>query len=88
SFNANPAPAVICRLSDLRFVKVNQGFLEMTGLSKDQVLAKTVYEVDVLREAEKRDLAKERLAEGRTIPQMEAELALPDGTTKLVIVAG
>ncbi|MFA7752011.1 PAS domain-containing protein, partial [Klebsiella pneumoniae] len=52
SFNANPAPAVICRLSDLRFVKVNQGFLEMTGHNRDQVLAKTVYEVDVLRAAE------------------------------------
>ncbi|MEX7117064.1 helix-turn-helix transcriptional regulator, partial [Pseudomonas aeruginosa] len=30
SFNANPAPAVICRLCDLRFVKVNQGFIDMT----------------------------------------------------------
>lgn len=88
SFNANPAPAVICRLSDLRFVKVNQGFLEMTGHQRDQVLCKTVYDIDVLREAERRDLAKERLAEGRTIPQMEAELELPGGGTKLVIVAG
>ena len=52
------------------------------------MLCKTVYDIDVLREAERRDLAKERLAEGRTIPQMEAELALPDGNTKLVIVAG
>lgn len=88
SFNANPAPAVICRLSDLRFVKVNQGFVEMTGHQRDQVLCKTVYDIDVLREAERRDLAKERLAEGRTIPQMEAELELPGGGTKLVIVAG
>jgi len=88
SFNANPAPAVICRLSDLRFVKVNQGFLEMTGHKRDQVLGKTVYDIDVLREAERRDLAKERLAEGRTIPQMEAELEMPEGGTKLVIVAG
>ncbi|MEG3175482.1 PAS domain S-box protein [Sphingomonas sp. RB3P16] len=88
SFNANPAPAVICRLSDLRFVKVNQGFLEMTGHQRDQVLCKTVYDVDVLRKAERRDLAKERLSEGRTIPQMEAELELVDGGTKLVIVAG
>ncbi|MDI1295373.1 MAG: PAS domain S-box protein [bacterium] len=88
SFNANPAPAIICRLSDLRFVKVNQGFLEMTGHHRDQVLCKTVYDMDVFREADKRDLAKERLAEGRTIPQMEAELALPEGGTKLVIVAG
>ena len=35
SFNANPAPAVICRLNDLRFVKVNQGFLDMTGFQRD-----------------------------------------------------
>ena len=88
SFNANPAPAVICRLSDLRFVKVNQGFLDMTGHQRDEVLGKTVYDIDVLREADKRDLAKERLAEGRTIPQMEAELEMPDGGTRLVIVAG
>ena len=88
SFNANPAPAVICRLSHLRFVKVNQGFLDMTGHPRDQVLCKTVYDIDVLRDADKRDLAKERLAEGRTISQMEAELKLAEGGTKLVIVAG
>ena len=29
-FAANPAPAVICRLSDLRFVKVNEGFLQLS----------------------------------------------------------
>lgn len=88
SFNANPAPALICRLRDLRFVKVNKGFLDMTGYARDQVLDRTVYDIDVLRRAERRDLAKERLAEGRTIPQMEAELDLPNGDTKLVIVAG
>ncbi|WP_445191847.1 PAS domain S-box protein [Sphingomonas sp. Tas61C01] len=88
SFNANPAPAVICRLSDLRYVKVNQGFIEMTGYEKDQVLGRTAYDVDVLENADNKDLAKERLAERRTIPQMEAELSLPDGSTKLVIVAG
>jgi len=88
SFNANPAPAVICRLSDRRYVKVNQGFLELTGHDRDAVLSKTVYDIDVLRGAERRDLAKERLSEGRTIPQMEAELELTDGGFKLVIVAG
>lgn len=88
SFNANPAPAVICRLNDLRYIKVNQGFLEMTGYQREQVLCRTVYDVDVLRGADRRDLAKERLAQGRTIPQMEAEIELPGGGSKLVIVAG
>ncbi|MGA1799409.1 PAS domain S-box protein [Sphingomonas sp. 4RDLI-65] len=88
SFNANPAPAVICRLCDLRFVKVNQGFVDMTGHDREAVLSRTVYDIDVLARADQRDLAKERLAEGRTIPQMEAELDCPGGETKLVIVAG
>ena len=46
-FPANPAP-VICRLSDLRFVKLNEGFLELTGLKREDVLGRSVYEVDVL----------------------------------------
>ena len=88
TFNANPAPAVICRLSDLRYIKVNQGFLEMTGFNRDQVIGRSVYELDVLEHAERKDLAIQRLAEGATIPQMQAELRLPEGGSKLVIVAG
>jgi PAS domain S-box-containing protein len=88
TFNANPAPAVICRLSDLRHVKVNLGFLEMTGYRSEDVLGRSVYEVDVLADARNRDLAITRLHAGATIPQMEACLRLPDGGTRFVIVAG
>jgi PAS domain S-box-containing protein len=88
TFNANPAPAVICRLSDLRYIKVNTGFLEMTGYSREQVIGRSVYEVDVLENAERKDLAVQRLNDGLTIPQMQADLGLPDGSNKLVIVAG
>ena len=88
TFNANPAPAVICRLDDLRYVKVNQGFLDLTGHARDDVLGRSVYEIDVLDQADRRDLAIERLGEGATIPQMEAVLKLADGSTKAVVVAG
>ena len=88
TFNANPAPAVICRLSDLRYIKVNAGFLEMTGYSRDQVIGVSTYELDILEGAEKKDLAIERLREHATIPQMQAELKLPEGGSKQVIVAG
>jgi PAS domain S-box-containing protein len=88
AFNANPAPAIICRLSDLRYIKVNPGFLEMTGYARDDVIGRSAYEIDVLAEADKRDLALERLKEGRTIPQMEARLSVADGGRKFVIVAG
>jgi PAS domain S-box-containing protein len=88
TFNANPAPAVICRLSDLRFIKVNPGFLEMTGYSRDQVIGASTYELDVLEGAEKKELAIQRLRERATIPQMQAELKVVDGGTRQVIVAG
>ncbi|GJD80168.1 HTH-type transcriptional regulator MalT [Methylobacterium gregans] len=88
TFNANPAPAVITRLSDLRHVKVNHGFLEMTGHTRDAVIGRSVYEVDVLSGARNRDLAVSRLHQGGTIPQMEACLDLPDGGSRFVIVAG
>ncbi len=88
TFSVNPAPAVICRLADHRHVKVNQGFLDMTGFTRDEVLGRPLYDIDVLQDAADLDTAKERLREGRTIPQMQADLSLPDGGRKLVIVAG
>ena len=88
TFNANPAPAVITRLSDLRHIKVNLGFLEMTGHTREGVIGRSAYELDVLAGARSRDLALSRLDQGATIPQMEACLDLPDGGNRFVIVAG
>lgn len=88
TFAANPAPAVICSLADMRYVKVNQGFLQMTGYARQDVLEHSVREVDVLGDAPQREDAETRLAEGRTIPQTETHIPLPDGTDKLVVVAG
>ncbi|ONG54935.1 helix-turn-helix transcriptional regulator [Pseudoroseomonas deserti] len=88
AFNANPAPALILRLQDFRHIRVNRGFLEMTGYREEDVVGRSAFEVDVLEGAARRELAVERLGEGRTIPQMEARLQLPNGAEKCVIVAG
>jgi PAS domain S-box-containing protein len=88
AFGANPAPALVCDLSDLKVAKVNEGFLHLTGYKRDQVLGRSIYEVDVLRNAERRDLAVARLAAGRSIPRMEACLHVPLDAEKWVMVAG
>ncbi|NPD65633.1 PAS domain S-box protein [Lichenicola cladoniae] len=88
AFNANPAPALILRLRDLTHIRVNQGFLDMTGCREDQVVGRSIYEVDILEGAARRELAIERLQEGRTVPQMEATMQLPQGGERCVIVAG
>ncbi len=88
AFAANPAPAVICRLDDLRYIRVNEGFLAMTGHRREAVIGHSVYEIDVLEGAKSREHAVERLSRGQAILQTEARLRLPDGGSKLVIVAG
>ena len=88
AFNANPAPAIITRLSDCRYIKVNRGFLEMTGFTKEALIGRSMHDYDLLEGAERRELAVERLHAGTTIPQMEALLRTADGAFKTVIMAG
>jgi PAS domain S-box-containing protein len=88
AFGANPAPAIIARLSDMRYVRVNQGFLELSGYQQNALIGRSVHEIDVLEGTLKRDLAVERLHAGTTIPQMEASLRVASGGFRLVIVAG
>ena len=87
-FQANPAPALILRLSDQRFIRVNAGFAELCGCPRDAVEGRHLRDLDILAKAERHAHVAERLAAGATIPQVEAELPLPDGSTKFVILAG
>lgn len=88
AFNANPAPALICRLSDLRYTRVKAGFLAMTGYRREDVLGRSVYELDILAGADGKSQAIANLHAGSTITQKESTVSLPDGSYKHVIVAG
>jgi len=75
-------------LADLRYVKVNRGFLDLTGYARDDVLGRSFSQIDLLTGAEHRAQAIEQLHAGKTIPQMEACLRVPKDADKYVIVAG
>ena len=87
SFNVNPAPAVICRLADMIYVKVNRGFLHLADLHRDQVIGRPFGEIDFFAEAHHRDDALDLIAQGRPVPQWEARLVGGKGS-RAVIVAG
>lgn len=88
AFNANPAPGLICRLDDLRFIRVNPGFVEMTSYAKEDVIGKTVDDIGLFANCDSGEDALAKLAEGRLIRQREALIPLPDGGDRLVIIAG
>ncbi|TVV71148.1 helix-turn-helix transcriptional regulator [Sphingomonas solaris] len=87
-FQANPAPALILRVSDQRYIRANRGFLDLSGYTQHGLIGKSLFDLDLLAGVERRDYVKERIAAGQTVPQLEAELPLAGGDTKLVILAG
>lgn len=88
TFSANPAPALINRLSDLRFIKVNEGFLTMSGFKREEIIGRTAYEFDVLAGVEAKELALKRFHQGQTIPPLESYLGTRSGGKKFVVVGG
>src|SRR5699024_3530755 len=88
AFAANPAPAILLRLEDSRFIKVNDGFMEMTGYERDGIIGHPLREHDLLRHAEHRAQAIRALEAHATVPEQESALKTRDGSEKFVILAG
>jgi len=86
-FQANPAPALIVRVADQRYVRANQGFLDLSGYSRSHLVGKRLFDVDILADVERREFVKEQVTAGKVVPQLEAELPLANGQSKLVILA-
>ncbi|WP_262408399.1 helix-turn-helix transcriptional regulator [Sphingomonas sp. JC676] len=86
-FQANPAPALIVRVADQRYVRANQGFLDLSGYNRGQLIGKRLFDIDILADVERREFVKEQVAAGKVVPQLEAELPLANGQSKLVILA-
>ena len=88
TFAANPAPALINRLSDLRFIKVNRGFLEMTGFRRGEVIGRTAYEFDIFSGVADREAVLKKFHAGEVIRALESYLTTSTGGKKFVVVGG
>lgn len=87
-FSRKPAPAAILRLDDSRYVRVNDGFCEMTGFARSELVGRPFHEIDVLHDAQWREEALRALASHEVIRQQESRVRTRDGDAKSVIVAG
>lgn len=87
-FRANPAPALIVRLHDLRITQANPGFLAMTGFAEGALDGKTLFGLDLFGSLADPGDFKRRIEAGTIVPQSDAELRVADGSRRLVLFAG
>lgn len=88
TFSTNPAPSLICRLSDQRFIKVNEGFLTMSGYTRHAILGRSLRELDLFLDADLRRMTQSRMDSCDSMGQTEAQILTASGETKQVLVAG
>ncbi len=87
-FRANPAPALVVRLADLRIARANPGFLSLTGFAAERLHGKSLFALDLLGNLAEPAAVRRRLAGGEIVPQAEADLLVADGSRRLVLFAG
>ncbi|UVO49469.1 PAS domain S-box protein [Sphingomonas sp. SUN019] len=87
-FNANPAPAIVVRLSDQRIVQVNPGFEALTGFAPEQLVGKSLFGLDLLDGLTEPVAVRRQIEDGAVVTQSEADLLIADGSRRLVLFAG
>jgi PAS domain S-box-containing protein len=78
-FRTSPVGISISRLADGRFIDVNDSFLRTFGYQREQVIARTVLELDMWQWAIDRDLIVELLREQGSVRDMESSFRTRSG---------
>ncbi len=74
TFDANPAPSVIIRLSDGVVVKANPGLPELTGRDNREVEGKSVHELGLFLSQEAFERIVDVLKQGRSVQKAEVRM--------------
>ncbi len=85
----NLLPDVICinRIKDGLFLDVNQGFSEITGYSKEEILGKSSLELNIWHDQKDRDKLITALKQKGYIKNLEAKYRLKDGRVAIGLMS-
>lgn len=79
-FNTSPDAELITRLYDGVFVDVNEGFTQMTGYKKEEVIGHSILEIDIWYPSTERERFVEVLKKNNSCMNMEFEFKRKDQT--------
>ena len=87
AFNASPIPLSIATLDDGRYVEVNESFLRITGLRREEVIGRTRLELDIWSNTAAIDQGLEVLKSGGRVSGIDVQLHDQKGQIHDLIVS-
>ena len=85
AFQASPAAKSIVRASDRRFIDVNDRFLALLGYTKNEIIGRTVEELDLWFDQSDREILQKSIEQFGRLRDVEMSLRARDGTERRVL---
>ncbi|MBE0585382.1 MAG: PAS domain S-box protein [Desulfofustis sp.] len=87
TFDFNPDAVTISRLHDGCYVDINRGFTQITGFRRDEVIGKTVLELNLWRDPADRSILVQGLREKGFYQNLETQFRLKDGSIITALIS-
>lgn len=84
-FECSPVVKVITRLADGKIIMVNQMFENLVGITRNEILGKTVLELNIVSEKDRTEKIKEILLHGGSLKDHEFTLKTATGDLKCML---
>ena len=78
-FHTSPDPIHITRLADGRFIDVNEGFIQVTGYCREEVIGKTSQDLDIWAQPRDRSRFVDHITRNGTAENLEFQFRLKNG---------
>ncbi|WP_051822835.1 PAS domain S-box protein [Desulfonatronum thiodismutans] len=75
-FHASPNPLILTAMKDGKIVEINEAFMALSGYSRQEVLGKTVLELNIWKYPEERDVFLDILRKNGTCSRHEADFRM------------
>ncbi len=87
AFQSSPDAMVLSKLKDATFLEVNEGFLELSGFTRDEVIGRSALELRMWSNPQTRDEIARRLREQGSVRNVEAEFLDKQGNVHIGLVS-
>jgi PAS domain S-box-containing protein len=87
AFHSNPEPVAIHRLSDGTYIDVNQSFLAVTGFKRDEIIGRTVDDINIVVDQEARAVWRRTILESGSIRKWETRFRVKSGEERWALLS-